>query len=108
MGEGSQTIVNDSVLGSPVHMRIRPFGIGMKRNAAGGQCQPERGDHIRVELAGSTLFGGWDVGVDFGAELPIEVEQFPAGNKAGAFKGLQVQIGKVKLWHANTYILPVN
>src|SRR6185503_15988199 len=97
------------VLRSPMHVWIGPFGIRMKCYAAGGTDKPKGVDHIRVELARAAFFGGWELRrVDFGAEMPIDVEQFWAWNEAGGVERLQVKICQVKFWHADSHILPVN
>jgi len=80
----------------------------MERDAAGSGSQPESHCDICVELAGTSLLGRRDLRVYLTAKAPIQVEQMLPWDESPAFEGLQVDVGKVKLRHADSNILPID
>ena len=80
----------------------------MERDAAGSGSEPESHCDIRMELAGTSLLGRRDIRVHLSAIAPIQVEQMLPWDESPTFERLQVDVGKVKLRHADSNILPID
>jgi len=66
-----------------MNLRITADVERVHSHAGSGGGEPEGSDQVRVELARAAFFRGWNSGVNFGAELPVEVEQERARDEAG-------------------------